>query len=122
MHESESASPSPPVPDRFGDYATQSYVGHGSYGHVYVEHRPGTTLAVDEVRHLPIIQRHLKLWSLYVFTTDSASAGSFAKLGRVAQTMFAVENELNADRRQVQCRGGRHLSEIQSFGCQDDAA
>lgn len=68
----------------------------------YVEHKPGSVELRDEVYqpYLLTQQRHLRLWTVYVFTSLQVKDPKFAKLGEAAEDLLGLKNQVSVDRRQ----------------------
>jgi HD superfamily phosphohydrolase len=82
------------------------YVSHSAPGlqkvNQYVREEPGREVMRDEVHgpHLQIVERHLKLWSVYVFVSPDVPENSIIRLGTAAEAQFGLKNELSLDRRE----------------------
>jgi HD superfamily phosphohydrolase len=82
------------------------YIGGGAPGlqkvQQYVQRDPTSTEVRDEahVPHLGIMQRHLALWSVYVFASPSVDDASAAKIGEAAEDLLGLTNEIAYERRQ----------------------
>jgi HD superfamily phosphohydrolase len=68
----------------------------------YVEQRPGDAERRDEVHrpYLRTYERHLGLWTAYVFTSVSPKKPEFGRLGEAAERIFGLKNQLAISRHQ----------------------
>lgn len=68
----------------------------------YVERRPGHTELTDQVHdpYLRTLERHLRLWTVYVFAAPDQVRGAAARLGEASENLFELANEIAMNRRQ----------------------
>lgn len=68
----------------------------------YVEQEPGLMKLRDEVHkpYLRTLQRHLGLWTVYVFTSCERGTTGFSRLGEAAERLLGLKNQISINRRQ----------------------
>jgi hypothetical protein len=68
----------------------------------YVEHSPGAAQLRDEAYrpYLRTFERHLGLWTVYVFTSLEHTAPGFSRLGEASENVFGLTNQVSVNRRQ----------------------
>lgn len=68
----------------------------------YVERAPGEAKVVDHVHkpYMRILQRHLQLWSIYVFCPPEVDHAAKTRLAEAAENMLGLSNVIESHRRQ----------------------
>lgn len=68
----------------------------------YIEDQTGRAKVLDEVHppHQRIVERHLALWTVYVFVDPCLEDRKKQVLKDEAESFFGLTNELNTDRKQ----------------------